>query len=133
MAQEKTLCPFSKPIIGNWCQCQHARLMDRCSGKMVCTRADDLKIKCLELDSAFKTKMRFLLGITGEQGELTHAQLMKIRCGGFMGMQKVFKLETPQPPDVRVLIERTLKDFQSIEDFPYNEIVQEIKNFKHRK
>lgn len=59
MNSRTQLCPFSKPILGKWCSCPHAKLTERCSGKMACTRLDDLYDSCLELNSAFK-KIRAL-------------------------------------------------------------------------
>lgn len=127
------LCPFSKAIIGKWCHCPHAKLADRCSGKMSCTRLEDLQESCFELDEAFKVNTRFILGVTSENIELTHAHLMKIRCGGLLGMQRVLNIESNQQVYVRDVIDKIIKEYGSIDRFPYNEIVQDIKNFKHRK
>lgn len=133
MKNNYELCPFSKPVLGKWCQCQYTKLADRCSGKMSCTRLDDLQESCLKLDEAFKLNTRFILGVNSENTELTHAQLMKIRCGGLLGMQRVLNIASQQPVEVRDVIDKTIKNHCSIESFPYNEIVQDIKNFKHRK
>ena len=127
------LCPFSKPVLGKWCSCPYAKLADRCSGKMSCTRVDDLKASCHVLDDAFKINTRFILGMIDEEEELTHAQLMKIRCGGLIGMQRVLGFDPEQPVNVREVIDKTISNYGEIENFPYNEIVQDIKNFKHRK
>lgn len=133
MKSRTELCPFSKPILGKWCTCPHAKLTERCSGKMACTRLDDLYGSCLELNSAFKKNTRFILGIKDEMCELTHAQLMKIRCGGLLGMQRVLKLDTEKKVVVRDVIDSVEKEYGSINSFPYNEIVQDIKCFTHRK
>jgi hypothetical protein len=94
---------------------------------------DDLKASCDELDQAFKTNMRFILGVINESDELTHAQLMKIRCGGLLGMTRVLGINTNDPVSVREVIDKTIKEYADIKNFPYNKIVQDIKNFKHRK
>lgn len=127
------LCPFSKSIIGKWCHCPHAKLADRCSGKMTCTRLDDLQETCFELDDAFKVNTRFILGIKSENDELTHAHLMKIRCGGLLGLQRVLNIESGRLVNVRDVIDKIIKDYSSIAGFPYNKIVQDIKDFKYRK
>ena len=133
MKKTNELCPFSKPILGKWCSCPHAKLADRCSGKMSCTRMDDLNSSCHELDQAFKTNTRFILGLNNDNDELTHAQLMKIRCGGLAGMRRVLGMKTNEPVSIREVIDSTLNKYGDIENFVYNEIVQDIKNFKHRK
>lgn len=126
------LCPFSKPILGKWCQCSHARLAERCSGKMICSQAQEYRQSCMELDELLKTNSRFIFGQSSQQVELTHAQLMKIRCGGLTAMQKVLGLNSAKPLDILDLIQSTRQQFQDMTEFPYNEIVRDIKEFKHR-
>jgi len=58
-----TLCPFSKPIIGNWCQCKLANLEERCAGKMICKQSDEHLATCHELVNIFKEKSRFVLAL----------------------------------------------------------------------
>lgn len=130
---KKTLCPFSKPIIGNWCQCQHANMDERCAGKMTCLQADIYLTKCYELVDIFKEKSQFVLGITDNNTELTHMQLMKIRCGGLIGMQKTLACNTNEAPDILIIMQQAKKQFGSLESFPFNEILRDIKLFSHRK
>ena len=127
------LCPFSIPILGKWCQCQYAKLADRCSGKMSCTRFDDLKKSCVTLDEAFKINTRFILSVINTTEELTHAQLMKIRCGGLIGMQRILTKDSNNIINIRETIDKVISDYGSIEKFPFDKIVQDIKTFKHRK
>lgn len=127
----KVLCPFSKPIIGNWCQCEYANLEERCSGKMSCIRAADLLPVCQNLVSVLKKNSCFVLGISDSDIELTHAQLMKIRCGGLLGMRRVLKAGE-HLPDVVDIINQTELQFGSLTDFPFSEIMPDIKAFSHR-
>ena len=133
MKKDYTLCPFSKAILGEWCHCSHAKLTELCSGKMACTRASDLHSSCLELNNAFKINSRFILSVRDNEHELTHAQLMKIRCGGLLGMQRVLNINCDKIVNVRDVIECVTKKYGSVNHFPYDEIVQDIKKFKHRK
>ena len=94
---------------------------------------DDLKSSCHELDVAFKNNTRFILGLSNDNDELTHAQLMKIRCGGLAGMRRVLGIDTNELVNVRDVIDITVNEYGDIDNFAYNEIVQDIKNFKHRK
>ena len=130
--QDEQLCPFSKPLIGHWCQCEHAVLSDRCSGKMICKQADQYRSACVNLVDAFKHNSKFVLGISSDDVQLTHTQLMKIRCGGLMGMQRLFNQIGDQPPTVLELINQAEQQFGDIENFPFQEIVRDIKAFNHR-
>lgn len=129
---KKTLCPFSKPIIGRWCQCQHANLDERCAGKMTCLQAHDYLEGCYQLVDIFKENSRFVLGLTPQQQELTHQQLMKIRCGGLLGMQRLLSTQD-DIPDVLEMISLAQQSYGELTSFPFNEVVRDIKEFTHRK
>ncbi len=129
---KKTLCPFSKPIIGNWCRCKHANLDERCGGKMTCLMAEDYLEGCYALVELFKQRSRFVLGITNEQDALTHQQLMKIRCGGLLGMQRLLQ-QQEAVPDVLDIMQLAREVYGDVESFPFSDIVPDIQNFSHRK
>ena len=132
---ETALCPFSKPIIGRWCRCEFARVADpeRCAGKMTCTRAGLYRERCVALNQLLRERARFVLGTRETGVELTHAQSMKIRCGGLLGMQRVLALTPGKPPVVLAVIDLAEERYGSLENFPFNEIVQDIRAFSHRK
>lgn len=128
---ENILCPFSKPIIGNWCHCQYANLEERCSGKMSCKQPADFLESCYELVNTLKDNSRFVLGLHDDHALLTHAQLMKIRCGGLKGMQRVLHCDDAIP-EVRNVIDVATARFGTIREFPFTEIMPDIKQFSHR-
>ena len=131
--KDESLCPFSKPIIGRWCRCPHARVCDRCAGKMVCIWARDRRPACESLVEELKQRSRFVLGLGGEEAILTHAQLMKIRCGGLQGMQRVLGLDAGKSPAIPGVIDATVSKYGAVADFPFNEIVRDIQAFSHRR
>ena len=134
---KKTLCPFSKPIIGSWCRCEFANMDERCAGKMTCLKDDETISGCYDLVDIFKENSRFVLGLSQHENELTHMQLMKIRCGGLLGMQRILSntdnTEVNEAPDVLEIISLAEQKFSSVANFPFNEIVRDIKEFSHRK
>ena len=130
--KDESLCPFSKPIIGRWCRCPHARVSDRCAGKMICIRARDRRAACESLLEELKQRSRFVLGLGSEEAVLTHAQLMKIRCGGLQGMQRVLGLESGTPPSIPGIIDAAASSYGAVANFPFYEIVRDIQAFSHR-
>ena len=130
---KKTLCPFSKPIIGNWCQCQYANLDDRCAGKMTCLKSEQYISGCYDLVDILKEQSRFILGISQPDQDLTHMQLMKIRCGGLLGMQRVLSDHEKEMPDVLSVMNLAEQKYGDVMLFPFNDIVRDIKDFSHRK
>jgi len=129
----KTLCPFSKPIIGNWCKCQYANLDERCAGKMTCLKSDQYLAGCYDLVDLLKEQSRFILGISQSDQALTHMQLMKIRCGGLLGMQRVISGTVDRTPDVLNVMHQAETLYGDVLSFPFNEVVRDIKEFSHRK
>ncbi|MBD3609951.1 MAG: hypothetical protein HUJ30_05320 [Gammaproteobacteria bacterium] len=129
---DHALCPFSKPIIGQFCQCEHAVLSERCSGKMNCRRDADLLESCHELADEFLLKAHFVLSISSNEEELTHAQVMKVRCGGLKGMQRVLGIDAQAVPAVREVIKSATEQYGSLLDFPFNEVMPDIQSFSHR-
>lgn len=99
---------------------------------MTCLQADQYIASCYELVELFREKSRFVLGISHQDEELTHQQLMKIRCGGLLGMQRLLS-ETDTPPDVRQMIQLAEQAYGDVGEFPFSEIVRDIKAFSHRK
>lgn len=128
---QQVICPFSKPIIGGWCQCEFANLEERCSGKMGCKKGTENLQQCYHLVDLLKEKSRFVLGLSDAQTELTHAQLMKIRCGGLRGMQRVLGFDDPVA-DIPWVLEQSIRKYASLEEFPYSEIMPDITGFSHR-
>ncbi len=131
--EQDRLCPFSKPIIGNWCQCPHARMMDRCSGKMWCAEADKELDRCSYLVDLLRDNSRFVLALSDQEEELTHTQLMKIRCGGLKGMQRFLGQGNDEPPAVLEIRDQIVQRYGDLSAFPFHEIMPDIKGFSHRK
>lgn len=129
---DEDLCPFSRVIVGKWLPCPHARLLERPSGKLRCSRADDYRDSCLNLDAVLKENSRFALGIRNLDQALTHAQLMKIRCGGLLGMQRVMKQSGDECIDIVSLVQAILTHYGVFENFPFSEILNDIRQFRFR-
>lgn len=133
MMSDDSLCPFSKPIIGGWCQCPYAGLAERCSGKMSCAEPQAQRPHCVELVDQLRRRSRFVLGLSDRSDLLTHAQLMKIRCGGLLGMQRMLQPEAAQTPSVVALIDAARRVYGDLGAFPFSDIVPDMQAFSHRK
>jgi len=131
--KDTQLCPFSKPILGQWCACEYSRVADRCSGKMICTQADTRRKTCLQLVYLLKENARFILNLNDTDTQINHAQAMKIKCGGILGMQRMLKPGPDETPSIVDIIVRASEQHGDLDHFPYGEIVRDISIFNHRK
>ena len=95
-------------------------------------RAAHFRKSCQGLVDELKRQSRFVLGISEADRMLTHAQMMKIRCGGLQGMQRVLGLSADKPPAVREVIDAADEQYGQVADFPFDRIVQDIQGFSHR-
>lgn len=133
MVEKKQLCPFSKPLVGGWCQCSYARLADRCSGKMVCSREREFLSSCQIFVDVLRLQSRFVLSLSQADRELTHSQLMKIRCGGLLGMARELGYAIDDIPSVRTIHDQAVEQYGALEHFPFDKILKDIQSFSHRK
>lgn len=81
----------------------------------------------------FKQHSRFVLGLASEDAPLTHAQSMRIRCGGLLGMQRLLQPTVADRPCVRDMIAGAEQRFGQLSAFPFNDIIRDISRFSHRK
>lgn len=88
---------------------------------------------CEELVEHLTLNSRFTINVTETNSELTHAQLMKIRCGGLQGIHRELGFEEQTIPDVPVLIMSMRQQYTDINSFPCQLILRDIKDFSHRK
>lgn len=80
-----------------------------------------------------KQQSRFVLGISQADVELTHSQLMKIRCGGLRGMSRELGHAGEEIPTVRVIYDQALGCYGDLAHFPFDKILKDIQSFSHRK
>lgn len=101
---------------------------------MTCLQSHEYLAGCYALVDTFREKSRFVLGLSHADSELTHMQLMKIRCGGLQGMQRILmnEREACGVPDVLQLIQLAEQRYGEVDAFPFSEIVSDIQNFSHR-
>lgn len=125
------LCPFSKVIAARIATCPHARQVDRCSAKMTCLAAKNWLPVCSRLDEHLKTNGRFIVKLGHDEKQMTHQQSLKIRAGGIIGIQRVLNLADTET-SIPALIELVNKHYLSLENFPYELIVDDIKSFSVR-
>jgi hypothetical protein len=100
---------------------------------MYCRQASSYRAGCLTLDQLLKDKCRFVLKLSAVDAELTHAQLMKIRCGGILGMQHVLGLATQHPPRVLALLAEVEQQFGDPQRMPFDGVVKYVQSFRFRR
>jgi len=63
---------------------------------------------------------------------LTHAKAMKMQCGAMQSLGLELTPETPQQPNIALLLEKALETYQNIENLPFQTIIRNITHYPFR-
>lgn len=129
-------CPYEKSILTNSCDCSQAQRFCIAEREGVNCGSDAARAQCLELLDLLRRQARFSLKTRGEHTALPYAKSMRIQVGGLRGLHAVLEPEEPVPDkieDVHGIIEATMQRFGSLDDLPFQPIIQQIAAYKGRR
>ena len=132
LASDTLSCVFEKALLAACCSCSLVEkhyLAERES--LVCTDESAREL-CLSLHQLLRQNAMFALKHIHESEPFTHAEEMKVQCGGLTGLQLTVD-ETDSVVDVAGLVETATSKFGSLEKFSYSLIVQSITAYHIRK
>ncbi len=127
-------CCFEKSITAKRCSCQYAINFLLASREGV--KCNDLKSKkiCTLFLTTLRAQARFSLKLTKIDGPLPHKKEIKIQVGGLLGLQRLIKNSDDNTiSDIINLLKNANTEYQSIEQYPYDDIIQSVVNFEIRK
>ncbi|MBU1237634.1 MAG: hypothetical protein KJ634_03350 [Gammaproteobacteria bacterium] len=125
-------CVFEKVLLAGAaiCECASGRAIAE-RQLIVCT-SPVARVDCGQLSALLREKSAFALRLTSTQRILPHAMMMKIQCGGLLGLRRVLDPGAPLP-HVRALILKGRERFGELAALPFSEIVQGVAAFHIRK
>ena len=125
-------CPFEKTLNSRRCQCtkmEKIHLADReCVG---CVDKQAWQ-NCRDFLETIRKNALFALKLTEIEGPLPHGKEIKVQNGSVIGLQKLFNLPEEERPDIFLLLEQALKEYQTFEQLPLDQLMQSIVHFKAR-
>ena len=125
-------CTFGKAVLSRCCGCSLVAkhyIAERES--IVCSDAS-YRENCHSLHQLLRHNSAFALKHIHDDDPFTHAQEMKLQCGGLKGLQDAVE-GTESVADVASLVESACRKFGTLESLPFSKIVQSIAAFKIRK
>lgn len=129
---EPLSCPFGKAILTACCDCSMvARHYIAERETPVCINAT-MQTVCQELHDLLIHNSAFALRHIHEEAPLTHAQEMKVQCGGLHGLQLAVD-GAAEVHDVAALLKAAVQKFCNLDNLPYSRIVQSVASFKMRR
>lgn len=125
-------CVFGKAILAACCACPLSDRQAIAEREVIHCSSQPLHEACASLYGLLLGNSQFALRLTHVDAALTHAQNMKVQCGGLHGLQLALD-GTEQIADVAALIEAALQAYGSFQELPYSRIVQSVSAFQVRK
>ncbi|MFV2059361.1 MAG: hypothetical protein ACC653_01685 [Gammaproteobacteria bacterium] len=126
-------CCFEKSITAKRCSCQFAIKFLLASREGV--KCNNLKSKenCKHFLITLREHARFSLKQTKIDGPLPHKKEIKIQIGGLLGLQRLIEnSEDTNISNIIELLKNAITKYQSIENYPYDDIIQSVVNFEIR-
>ncbi|NEX17571.1 MAG: hypothetical protein C1943_13330 [Halochromatium sp.] len=129
-------CPFEKSLLTNQCACSRAERFCIAEREGVQCNADDAQARCLRLLELLRNQARFALRTTDGRSALPHAKAMRVQVGGLRGLYLALNPDAQLPTiieDVDAIVEAALSRFGSLENLPFQLIVQQITAYRGRR
>jgi len=126
-------CCFEKSITAKRCSCQYAIKFLLASREGVKCNNQESKQKCLSFLSLLRDHAKFALKQTKIDGPLPHKKEIKIQVGGLLGLQGAVGMPNEKTvSNIILLLKSALSHYQTIEKYPYDDIIQSVVNFEIR-
>jgi hypothetical protein len=116
-------CPFGKSILTRCVSCSLAEKHNVAEREVVACSDEASLEHCNELHDALRHSFAFALHRRDTADPLTHAQEMRVQCGGLKGLQYSVD-ESDEVHDVAGLVALARQKFGELADFPYSLIVK---------
>lgn len=125
-------CVFEKALLCQAAACEAAQRLALAEREMVACREPLGRAACGELLTLLRKNSAFALKVKDTQRILPHAMMMKIQCGGLMGLKDLLEPEA-HAPDVLKLVRRAQAEFGDLEALPFSRIVQGVAHWQIRR
>ena len=125
-------CPFEKTLNSRRCQCSKMEKIHLADRECVGCLDKQAWQNCLDFLETLRSKALFALKMTEIEGPLPHGKEIKVQNGSIIGLQKLFNPEEQNKPDIYLLLNQALTEYNQFENLPHNQLMQSIVNFKAR-
>ena len=127
-------CVFEKSILSRQTMCRHAHRFNLADREGVSCGDQKCHAQCQQLLGELRNKATFALKLTRIDGPLPHAKEVKVQTGGLLGLAALVDVhkEISNIEDIIDLIERAIKKYGGIAQFPFDEITRRIVLYQAR-
>ena len=115
-------CTFEKAILARCVECKRSERVQIAEREVVTCQTQASLSRCTSLHDHLRHGFAFALKNLHENATLSHAQEMRVQCGGLLGLQHVFNGRA-EVENVDVLLENALLQWGELSAIPYSEVV----------
>ncbi|MCG6886592.1 MAG: hypothetical protein LJE74_05235 [Proteobacteria bacterium] len=129
-------CVFEKTISSRRSACSKSVRFHLADREGISCKSASGNALCTELLARMRSNARFALHITSADGPLPHAKEIRVQTGGLLSMQGLIHpnlLEKDNVEDIITTLDIALQRYTSLEQLPYDIIIQGIVKFEGRR
>ncbi len=116
-------CVFERAILAGCAQCELAKRQALAEREIVACTLEVARINCATLAALLRERATFALRLPRLSEPLGHAKVMKLQCGGLLGLQ----VELGEPvADIHAMVQHAKVNGASLLDLPWDRIVASI-------
>jgi hypothetical protein len=123
-------CVFEKTINSRRSTCSKSVRFHLADREGIACKSASGNALCTELLTRMRSNARFALHLTHADGPLPHAKEIRVQTGGLLGLQGLIH---PYLADQENVVDIALQRYSSLENLPFEIIVQGIVKFEGRK
>lgn len=125
-------CTFGKAILAACCKCPLVEKHYVAERETIACADAAAQAACVSLHEQLRHNSAFAIKQIHDNDPITHAQEMKLQCGGLQGLQQAVD-GRDAVDNVAALVCATLAKFGNLDELPYAQIVQSVASYKIRK
>jgi hypothetical protein len=125
-------CVFEKALLCQAAVCEAAQRLALAERELVACREPLARAACGQLLTLLRANSAFALKLKDTQRILPHAMMMKIQCGGLVGLKDLVDPDA-HAPDVLKLVRLAQAEFGALDQLPFSRIVQGVARWQIRK
>lgn len=125
-------CVFERALLIQAAVCEAAQRLSLAEREVVACRAPLVRAACGQLLTLLRANSAFALKVKDAQRVLPHAMMMKVQCGGLIGLRDLLDPEAAAP-DVLQLVRLAQAEYGGFDALPFSRIVQGVAHWQGRK
>jgi hypothetical protein len=129
-------CVFEKTINSRRSACSKSVRFHLADREGISCKSASGNALCTELLARMRSNARFALHLTHADGPLPHAKEIRVQTGGLLGLQGLIHAyleDRENVEDIITTLDIALQRYTSLEQLPYDIIVQGIVKFEGRR